>query len=188
MTTPMNRRDALKAAGVLVGGALVASSGVLTACATTAHDQPLPGRVLSQGNQDLLEEVADTLLPTTPGSPGAKAAGAGPAINLLLSDCYEPPDQQRALKGIADFRAACRTRAGGEFASLSRDKREAFLREVDAEAKKAGPTHYFNLFRELSNRAYFSSEIGMTRALRYIRIPGRWNGCVPLERGQPAWA
>lgn len=183
----MNRRDALRTAGLLVGGALVASSGVLTACARAEHDQPLPGRLLSQRDQDLFGEIADTLLPTTPGSPGAKAAGAGPTINLLLTDCYEPPDQQRALKGIADFRAACRAKHGAEFAALSREQREGFLREVDGEAKKAGPTHYFNLFRDLSNTAYFSSEIGMTRALRYIRIPGRWEGCVPLQPGQPAW-
>lgn len=183
----MNRRDALKTAGLLIGGAFVASSGVLTACAPAEHAQPLPSRVLSQHDQDLFEEIADTLLPTTPGSPGAKAAGAGPAINLLLTDCYEPPDQQRALAGLATFQAACRARHDRDFTALPRGEREQFLREVDAEAKQAGDKHYFHLFRELANTAYFSSEIGMTKALRYIRVPGRWNGCVPLQPGQPAW-
>jgi hypothetical protein len=42
--------------------------------------------------------------------------------------------------------------------------------------------------RELALRAYFSSEVGMTQALRYVQTPGRWEGCVPLEPGQPAWA
>ncbi len=183
----MNRRDALKVAGLLAGGAVLASSGLLAACAHAEHGEPLPSRVLSQRDQDLLEEVADTLLPTTPSSPGAKAAGAGPAINLLLTDCYEPSEQQRAVKGLSDFREACRSRTGAEFTTLPRERREQFLRDLDAEAKKAGDAHYFHLFRQLANTAYFSSETGMTKAMRYIRIPGKWVGCTPLTPGQPAW-
>ena len=52
----------------------------------------------------------------------------------------------------------------------------------------AARAHYFPLVRELSLQAYFSSEIGMTKALRYIMVPGKWVGCVPLKPGQPAWA
>jgi hypothetical protein len=62
------------------------------------------------------------------------------------------------------------------------------LREIDAEAQRAGDKHYFGLVRELALRAYFSSEIGMTKALRYVLVPGKWVGCVPLGAGQPAWA
>ena len=62
------------------------------------------------------------------------------------------------------------------------------LREIDAEAQKAEATHYFGLVRQLALQAYFSSEIGMTKALRYVMVPGKWVGCVPLTPGQPAWA
>jgi len=27
----------------------------------------------------------------------------------------------------------------------------------------------------------------MTKALRYVMVPGKWVGCVPLSPGQPAW-
>lgn len=183
----MDRREALKTTGLLLGGAVLASSGVLDACARAERGTAIPGRVLSAEDQRLMEEIADTLLPSTPSSPGAKAAGAGPTINLLLTDCHEPPDQQRVLKGLEDFRASCGRRMGASFVSLPRDKREQFLRELAAEAKKAGDTHYFHMVRDLANTAYFSSEIGMTKALRYERIPGRWIGCMPLKPGQPAW-
>ena len=82
----------------------------------------------------------------------------------------------------------CRSRCGDDFAALPQREREQVLREIDAEAQKAGPTHYFNLVRELALRAYFSSEIGMTKSLRYVMVPGKWVGCVPLNPGQPAWA
>lgn len=182
---PMNRRDAVKAATALLGGVLVTSNGFLIACARDSNRAA--GKVLSVDDQSLIEEIADTLLPTTPSSPGAKAAGAGAAINLLLSDCYEPEQQKRVVNGLKEFRSMCRQRCGDNFASLPQKEREQVLREVDAEARKAGPTHYFGLVRELSLQAYFSSEIGMTKALRYIMVPGKWAGCVPLAPGQPAW-
>ena len=34
----------------------------------------------------------------------------------------------------------------------------------------------------------YTQLIGMTEALRWLPVPGRWEGCVPLQPGQPAWA
>ena len=185
----ISRRDALKAGGLLLGGALVASSGLLTACSRsekTPAEQNDTG-VLSADDQSLMTEIADTILPDTPSSPGAKAAVAGAAIQLLLTDCYVPAAQQRIVRGLSDFRESCRARKGADFTALPRATREQLLREADAEARKAPDTHWFALARELSERAYFSSEIGMTKALRYVRVPGHFTGCMPLEKGQPAW-
>jgi hypothetical protein len=182
---PMNRREAVKATTALIGGVLITSNGFLVACARDSSRAP--SNVLTIDDQSLIEEIADTLLPSTPSSPGAKAAGAGAAINLLLTDCYEPEGQERIVNGLKDFRRMCRERCGGEFVALPQKERERVLREIDVEAQKAGPTHYFALVRELALRAYFSSQIGMTKALRYVMVPGRWVGCVPLAPGQPAW-
>lgn len=190
----MNRRDALKATTALLGGVLVTSTGVLAACGREPRNSGESGSpreaaagALSAEDEALVEEIADTLLPTTPASPGAKAAGAGAAINLLLTDCYAPEAQQRVVQGLKDFRATCGDRCRGGFASLAPPQREQLLREIDAEAQKAGETHYFPLVRELALRAYFSSEVGMTKATRYVLVPGRWVGCMPLKPGQPAW-
>lgn len=181
----MNRREAVKATTALLGGVLLTSNGFLVACAR--DENKASGKVLTLDDQSLIEEIADTLLPTTPSSPGAKAAGAGAAINLLLTDCYEPGVQDRVVNGLKEFRKACRDRCGDNFASLGQREREQVLRDVDAEAQKAGEKHYFGLLRELSVRAYFSSEIGKTKAMRYVMVPGKWVGCVPLAPGQPAW-
>jgi hypothetical protein len=181
----MNRREALKAATVLAGGVLVTSTGVLTACAPEPR-KAVPG-VLTLDDQELIEEIADTLLPPTPASPGAKAAGVGPAINLLLTDCYEPEAQRRVLQGLQELRAICHDRYRAGFASLAPLERERLLREIDAGAQQAGEAHWFGITRGLALRVYFTSEVGMTRALRYVLTPGRWEGCIPLVPGQPAW-
>ena len=153
----MNRRDAIKAT-------LIASGGILVGC-----------RSDRASDQALMEEIADTLLPTTAGSPGAKAAGTGAAMNLILSDCYKPADQRAVTEGLARFRAGA-----NNFLALSRADRETFVRSVGKEA-------WFAPVRDLALGAYFSSEIGMTQALRYVRVPGKYVGCMPLAPGQPAW-
>jgi hypothetical protein len=177
----MNRRDAVRTTGVLLGGVLI-TSATLTSCARGSRHVGVG--VLDADDQALIEEIADTLLPTTASSPGAKAAGVGPIINLLLTDCREPADQKRVVDGLKQFRAA----VGDHFASMTQANRENWLRRIDSEAKAAGSTHYFPLVRDLSLQAYFSSQIGMTKALRYVMTPGKWVGCLPLQPGQPAWA
>ena len=47
---------------------------------------------------------------------------------------------------------------------------------------------FFNRMKELTVTGYFTSEIGATEALAYLPIPGRFDGDVPLEPGQKAWA
>ena len=179
---PMNRREAVKTTGLLLGGVLVVTAGNLTAC--SRESASTTSGVLNREDEMLIEAIADTLLPTTPNSPGAKAAGVGPTINLLLTDCREQVDQKRVVEGLKQFRST----VGDDFASMSQANRENWLRKIDTEAKAAGSNHYFGLVRELSLQAYFSSEIGTTKALRYIMTPGKWVGCVPLQPGQPAWA
>lgn len=180
---PMTRREALKAATALVGGVLVAP-GVLTGCAPEGREAA--SGVLTLDDQALIEDIADALLPPTAASPGAKAAGVGATIALLLTDCNGPDVQQRVSNGLQEFRAICRDR-GGAFASLTRPERERLLREVDATAQKAGEAHWFAVTRQLALHAYFTSELGLTRATRYVHVPGRWDGCIPLAPGQPAW-
>jgi Gluconate 2-dehydrogenase subunit 3 len=184
---PMNRREAVKTTAVVLGGVLFTTGGFLAGCARQEEAAPSSG-ALSRDDQALIEEIADTLLPTTPSSPGAKAAGAGAAINLLLTDCYEPEQQQRVVKGLAEFRRTCDKACGAGFASLPQAERERIVGDVDIEAQRVGDAHYFGLVRELALRAYFSSEIGMTKARRWVMVPGKWVGCVPLAPGQPAWA
>jgi hypothetical protein len=182
----MNRREAVRATTLVVGGLLLTSNGLVLGQAR--EPAPTMDRVLTPEDQGLIEAIADTLLPTTRSSPGARAAGAGAAINLLLSDCYEPDAQVRVVNGLKEFRRTCEARYGRSFAALRTPAREALLRAIDAEAKRAGADHYFSLVRELAVRAYFSSEIGMTKARRWMLVPGKWVGCVPLRPGQPAWA
>jgi Gluconate 2-dehydrogenase subunit 3 len=50
------------------------------------------------------------------------------------------------------------------------------------------PAHYFRMMKELALLGYFTSELGCTRAMRYIETPGRFDPCIPCPPGEPAWA
>lgn len=50
------------------------------------------------------------------------------------------------------------------------------------------PAHYFRMMKELALLGYFTSEIGYTKAMRYVESPGRFDPCVPYTPGETAWA
>ena len=47
---------------------------------------------------------------------------------------------------------------------------------------------FFRLMKQLTVAGYFTSEIGATKALEYVPIPGRFEGDVLMQPGQKAWA
>jgi len=57
-----------------------------------------------------------------------------------------------------------------------------------AEKKKDDPAHYFRMMKELTLWGYFTSEPGANKALRYIAVPGKYQGCIDYKKGDKAWA
>ncbi len=49
------------------------------------------------------------------------------------------------------------------------------------------PNKYFRMMKELALLGYFTSEIGMTQAQRYVEAPGRYDPCIAYD-GKPSWA
>ena len=179
----LTRRQLLATASAALGAGAVLSTGVLAGCQSGPAGGDAP---FTTEDQQLLEAIADTILPTTPNSPGAKAAGVGPVMVLLAADCYTKAQRGRVRDGLAAVQQAANDGHGQPFPRLSPSQREAVLRAFDAEAR-ATPDHWYRQLADLSLQAYFGTEVGMTKALRYIRVPGHWTGCVPLAPGQPAW-
>jgi len=69
------------------------------------------------------------------------------------------------------------------------------LVDLDKEAKEYGktkkqddPNHYFSQVKQLTLWGYFTSEPGATKALRYVAVPGKYEGCIPYNKGDKAWA
>ena len=189
----MNRREALSAVSFLVGGTIIGAEAFLTGC-----NKPVPAQTtgfLTGDNIAFLDEVGETILPTTTLSPGAKEAKIGEFMNTIVTDCYNEKEQNIFSEGIVTLNEASKTKHSKEFVNLTPEERHGLLLAIDGEASKyketkksEDPEHYYSMMKQLTLWGYFSSEIGATKALRHVAVPGRFDACVPLEKGQKAWA
>ena len=50
------------------------------------------------------------------------------------------------------------------------------------------PPHWFTMFKQLTLTGFFNSELGCTKALRFVKIPGRFDGNLPYKKGDKAFA
>ena len=188
----MNRREALSRVALIMGGTIVGAEFFLSGCKTGADR--VHGLPLAKEDIAYLDEVAETIIPTT-NTPGAKEAKVGEFMNTMVSDCYDEKEQKIFLEGMNKLNQASNKKFKDEFMKLSADQRKALLIELDKEAKdyqqkkkQEEPPHYFSLMKQLTLLGYFTSEVGATKALRYVAVPGRYEGCVPYKKGDKAWA
>jgi hypothetical protein len=204
----MNRRDAIGRVALLMGGTVIGAEFFISGCKSGA------GKVedlFVTDNVAFLNEVADTILPTT-SSPGAKAANVGHFMAVMVQDCYTPEHQKTFLEGISKLDDASQKKFSNKFMALTSQQRTDLLTDLDKEQKEytkqnaateseeskhrnepgykgsVFPVHYFRLMKELTLLGYFTSEIGATKALRYIAVPGHYDGNVTYKKGDKAWA
>ncbi|MGH8123885.1 MAG: gluconate 2-dehydrogenase subunit 3 family protein [Rudaea sp.] len=91
-------------------------------------------------------------------------------------------------KRVMDAREAVERKRKG-LAPLPADRTKASEPAVSAaDANPDAPAHYFRMMKQLALLGYFTSEIGCTKAQRYIETPSRFDPCVPYAPGEPAWA
>jgi hypothetical protein len=207
----ITRRDVSQRVTALLGGAALAGGDRLLAF---SFDDEALARTMAQGvgafsvsDIALLDEIAETILPET-SSPGAKAAKTGAFMALMVTDVYTDRQREVFRDGMKRVDAASVAANGVGFMSASPAQRLVLLQTFDREQKAAmdarlpartnrapvpdnppeEPAHYFRMMKELALLGFFTSEVGCTKALRYIESPGRYDPCAPLAPGDRAWA
>lgn len=190
----MNRREALSRVALILGGTVIGANVFLEGC-KPADKKAMTGLDFQPEDIAYLDEIAETILPTTASSPGAKAAGVGTFMTVMVKDCYEEKDQKLFTEGMEKLQDASIKKNDKSFMESTPQQRHDLLVELDKEQKeheknkkKEDPNHYFRMMKELTLLGYFTSEIGATKALRYVESPGRYDGCVPYKKGDKAWA
>jgi len=202
----MDRRELLKMIAVLTGGVVVGGEAFLTGC---KNPESIGGLTFSEKDIAFLDEVGETILPATK-TPGAKAVHIGEFMKTIVNDCYEEDNQKTFHEGIKKLNDACDKMHGHSFMKATTEQRTELLKSLDKEAKdekdkfnkeqdqkekdaesrgdknfkkeKMAP-HYFTLMKQLTLWGYFSSKEGMTQALRFIPVPGRYEGCIDYKKG-----
>ncbi len=188
----MNRREALKNVAFIVGGSVIGANLFLQGCTRPASKEVAS---LFEGNApDFLGELAEAILPKT-STPGAKEAGVGEFIPVMIRDCYEEKDQKAFLEGFNDVDDRAKKEFNKGFMELSAEEKLQFVNKYDKEAKEyqgkkkdEDSNHFFTMLKQLTLTGFFTSEVGMKQALRYVKIPGKFDGNYPYKKGDKAWA
>ena len=188
----IDRREALRRAAMLLGGALSAPAiaGVLAGCDSRSADGTW--RALTSERAKLVATIAEHVIPETD-TPGARAAGVHVFIDRMLAGHYGDEDRKRVLEGLAELDARAERECGGAFIRCSAAEQRALLTRVDEEAFAPAPpgrreVHWFRTIKELTVVGYYTSEIGAMQELRHVAVPERFEGCVPFTKIGRTWA
>jgi gluconate 2-dehydrogenase gamma chain len=199
----MNRREAIQRTALVLGYAITGPAlvGVMNGCKATPElgYQPV---FFTKDQARLVSEVAEIILPKTT-TPGAKDAGVPGFIDSMLKEVYQKEDQEKFLKGLAEFDDDCKKSFGNSFNQCDTDDQKAHFKKHHDEALTNttynGATGWWNSggggdkpfvlkMKELTLLGFFTSEPGATQVLQYNQVPGPFQGCVPLEKVGKTWA
>jgi Gluconate 2-dehydrogenase subunit 3 len=201
----MNRRNAIKKAAILLGGAF--STPTLMAMSrweqSPTHATGGLNFSLTDIQRKIVAEVAEMIIPKTT-TAGAKDAGVPAFIEMMLKDCYAQPEHLSFMEGVMaleqdkflDMDTPTRT---ARLKKLEADTKNTMkLREVkqtksgdndDKEEMKAAPKGlpFWRLVKELTLLGYFTSEIGIRDSYEYVQIPSKFE-TIKLKPNQKAYA
>lgn len=129
----MNRRDAMQRVAFLMGGALSAPTmiAMLEGCTSnTATEATTSSFSFSPDYKNLVSEIAEIIIPKT-STPGAKDAGVGPFIEVMLKDCYTPAQQEHFKKGLDALEEASKKENGKKFLESTPEQQTALLKKFE---------------------------------------------------------
>ena len=109
---------------------------------------------------------------------------------MMVTDCYGEEEMTIFRESIGKVQATSRHKYKRGFLKLQTQEKLALLTAFDQEARKNPEgelIHFFTLMKQLTILGYFTSEPGVTQALRYDPIPGGYNGCEEYREGDNAW-
>ncbi len=155
-------------------------------------------RTLTAEQDRQVTALAELIVPATD-TPGAAEAGVNQFIDLLLTDWLDAEERDSFLAGLAELDAASRERFGRSFPELSSSEQFELAAPLDAAAaelrRRAAETGeeidelpFFGRMKEWTLVGYYTSEIGMTRELQFLRVAGSYHGCLPLAEVGRSWA
>ncbi|MEX2639037.1 MAG: gluconate 2-dehydrogenase subunit 3 family protein [Balneolales bacterium] len=186
----IDRREAIKRTALMMGGFVFAPSamGVLKGCTATPGLEWTPVN-FSQSQAHLISELTDVIIPSGD-TPGARESGVPAFIEQMVFENYPSGDKEAFLEGLSEFHSLVHREYGINYAELSGEQKfefaEAQNRSAIEDSHDSRP--FFLTIKELTMLGYFTAEAGATGGLlRYEPIPGRYDGCVPLEEIGKAW-
>lgn len=175
----LSRRELLRSAVLLVGGAATALPNELFAAAAEA------ARFFDPPRFKLLDAVCEIIIPATD-TPGARGAGVPTAFDALMHNWASPQRRKDFYELLAAIDAAALAQGGAKLLELPSERQIEVITSFDASRLHKDAT--YTRFKELVLSLYYLSEVGATQELRYEAVPGIWEPAVKITPKTRAWA
>jgi hypothetical protein len=188
----MNRKKAIKRLFLLGGGAVLAYAGI-KGYQLYKH----PDLEKLDDYKELVDELAEVIIPETD-TPGAKKAGVGSLILVMVKDCSTRQAQNNFIAGLEDLAAYSQSEYNKPFVKCSPDQQASILSHFEKKGKgyggmvgkiekKIAGESFFATLKKYTVLGYCTSQLGATQGLRYDFVPGKYIG-TDLLPGDKAWA
>jgi len=205
----MDRREAVKYISILLGGTFVGADAILSGCKsdTGKHTEFTPEDIA------YLNEIGETILPqtSTPGAKAANVGqfmtimvndcyeeGDQTAFHEgmdKLNDASKKKFDKTFMNITPQQRQELLIEIDNESKEYQKTKVNKFNEEENRKEKdeiaKGNKTykkqrispHYFMMMKQLTLLGFFTSKEGLTKAVNYQAVPGRFDGCIPYKKG-----
>jgi hypothetical protein len=191
----MNRRELLKLISAATGSVVIGGEFFLSGCKS---NDAVSADYFTEKDIAFFDEVAETILPKT-NTPGAREAAVGQFMATYSTDCYSKEQREILKDGITKLNESSEKMNKAPFLKTTADQKQNLLIDIDQEAKKyiadntakgiaEWPPHYFTLMKQLVLFGFFTSKPGVTQVLRYMPVPGKYEGCIDYKEGETSWA
>ncbi|MFC3559025.1 gluconate 2-dehydrogenase subunit 3 family protein [Pedobacter jamesrossensis] len=151
-----------------------------------------------QSYKTLIDELAETIIPST-NTPGAKEAGVSGYIVNILTNCTGKREQNKFLNGLQDLEAYTNDSFDKSFVQCNANERTNILKHFEEKGtysfqilnkinNKFLGQSFFSKLKSLTVEGYCLSELGATKGLVYDYIPQTFEACIPLKNNQKSWA
>jgi hypothetical protein len=152
-----------------------------------------------QRHKDTLAALAETIIPASPDSPGARQAGVQDFIITMIRDCTDTFSANKFIDGLKDLDHYCHHHFDKAFEACSAGQQVTVLKYFEekgratsgllgkAESRWLGNS-FLTTLKAYTVQGYCTSQAGAEKGLAYAPIPGSYHGCIPKLPGQKAWA
>lgn len=195
----MNRRELLKVATLVMGGALSGSLSRQVVAGILPTDKP--SRDLFVGDaKAMIDTLAEMIIPKTD-TPGAIEAGVPKFIEMMVADWYTDNERKIFFDGLAGLNGYCQEHYQKTFLRCDETQRIEALQAAEKLAlsyhSKIMPfvpnqsdenTPFFTKIKELTVLGYYTSEVGAKQELAYNPMPMRYEGDYDFAKVGHQWS
>ncbi|WP_339719200.1 gluconate 2-dehydrogenase subunit 3 family protein [uncultured Paraglaciecola sp.] len=189
-----NRRLFMKKMVALFGA--TTATAVLSGCSAPVAKQfamqrpnlPKNGKLFSEHELTVLYSLCETILPKTD-TPSAVEAGCHEFVPHQLQHCHSKQQQDDCIHIINAVELVANREFGQSFVLLQAPHQQQLLVDFETNSMSTeSEKGQFRFLKALIVFGYFTSEIGVTKALNYQPVPGGFVGSIPANSETKSWS